>query len=81
MEPLPWALMALPSVLSSTGLTASTPSLSVTLPPATKTMLPLLPVTRSLWSASVTVPVVAVLLNSVTLTVTVFTLSASSSVR
>ena len=78
-EPDPFALNAVPAIPARPPL--AEPSFSVTLPPATRTMLPLLPVTRSLWLASVTVPVLAVLLNSVTLTVTVSTLSALSSVR
>ena len=79
MLPVPLALRAV-SVWPAPGLLA-VPSFSVTLPPATRTMLPLLPVTRSDCPASLTTLVVAVLLNSVTLTATVSTLSASVSLR
>ncbi len=74
MLPLPLALMA---TLSA----AAVPSFSVIVPPDTNTMFPLLPATKSLWFPSVTTPVVAVALKSLTLTVTVSTVTALSSVR
>ena len=78
-EPVPCALTAVPARPAPAAL--AVPSFSVTVPPATSTIWPLLPVTKSDCAASLTVLVVAVLLNSVTLTVTVSTLSALSSVR
>ena len=82
MLPVPLALTAMPLVLSSPGVPAtSVPSFKVTVPPATNTMLPLLPATRSLCAASLTALVVAVALKSVTLTVTVSTTTALSSLR
>src|SRR3989339_577053 len=77
-EPAPLALTAVPSMPAPVVL--AVPLFRVTVPPATKTMLPLVPATRSLCAASVTVLVVAVALKSLTLTVTVSTLTALSSV-
>ena len=76
--PSPFALTALPDTPAVPVL--AVPSLSVTLPPATSTMLPFVPATRSDWLASIMVTVPAVALNSVTVTLTVSTVILSVSV-
>ncbi len=80
--PLLTSSKILPEPLALTDTPAEfAPSFSVIVPPDTNTMFPLLPATKSLWFPSVTTPVVAVALKSLTLTVTVSTVTALSSVR
>ena len=74
MLPVPWAVTAVPGLLAVPSLRVMSPRV------ATRTMLPLRPVVRSDWAASVTVVVVASLLKSVTVTVTFWTVAPLSSV-